>query len=91
LPPLCLRRIHGTSKADAVTQEGLIVPQAWLGPPGHGEGEQCHFYAKRTAQGKLKEMDEKGRSLKADGRVKAKTKTKPGYGDRGDQAAEAVV
>jgi hypothetical protein len=32
-------------------------------------------------------MDEKGRSLKADRRTKAKTKTKSGYGDRGDRAA----
>jgi hypothetical protein len=45
------------------------------------------FYAKRTAQGRFKEMDEKGRSLKADRREKATTRTKSGYGDRGDRAA----
>ena len=45
------------------------------------------FYAKRTARGRFKEMDEKGRSLKADRRRKAKTKVKSGYGDRGDRAA----
>ena len=45
------------------------------------------LYAKRTARGRFREMDEKGRSLKADRRVKAKTKTKSGYGDRGDRAA----
>jgi hypothetical protein len=43
--------------------------------------------AKRTARGQFKEMDEKGRSLKSDRRVKAKTRTKPGYGDRKDRAA----
>ena len=44
-------------------------------------------YAKRTARGRFKEMDEKGRSQKADRRRKAKTKVKSGYGDRGDRAA----
>jgi hypothetical protein len=44
-------------------------------------------YAKRTARGRFKEMDEKGRSLKADRRGKAKRKVRSGYGDRGDRAA----
>ena len=45
------------------------------------------FYAKRTGDGRFKELDEKGRSLKGDRRVRAKTRTKSGYGDRGDRAA----
>ena len=45
------------------------------------------LYARRTATGRFKEMDEKGRSLKADRRTTAKTKVKAGYGDRGDRAA----
>ena len=45
-----------------------------------------HF-ARRTAQGRFKEMDERGRSLTADRRRKAKTKAKRGQGDRGDRAA----
>jgi hypothetical protein len=45
------------------------------------------LYARRTNTGRFKEMDEKGRSLKADRRTKAKTRTKSGYGDRGDRAA----
>ena len=45
------------------------------------------LYGKRTARGRFKEMDEKGRSLKADRRRKAKTKVRSGYGDRGDRAA----
>jgi hypothetical protein len=45
------------------------------------------LFAKRTAKGRFKEMDERGRSLKADRRRKAKTKAKSGYGDRGDRAA----
>ena len=51
------------------------------------KGKNATFYAKRTARGRFKEMDEKGRSLTADRRRKAKTKTKSGYGDRGDRAA----
>ena len=51
------------------------------------KAKNATFYAKRTARGRFKEMDEKGRSLKADRRTKAKTKTKSGYGDRGDRAA----
>ena len=44
------------------------------------------FYAKRTTAGRFKELDEKGRSLTADRRTKAKTTVKAGYGDRGDRA-----
>lgn len=47
--------------------------------------KQATMYAKRTARGRFKEIDEKGRSLAADRRTKAKTKTKSGYGDRGDR------
>jgi hypothetical protein len=32
-------------------------------------------------------MDERGRALAADRRRKAKSRTKAGYGDRGDRAA----
>ena len=45
------------------------------------------FFAKRTAKGRFKEMDERGRSLATDRRRKAKSKAKRGYGDRGDRAA----
>jgi len=43
------------------------------------------FYAKRTAGGQFKELDEVGRSQRADRRVKAKTMAKSGFGDQGDQ------
>ena len=43
------------------------------------------MYGKRDARGQFKEMDDTGRSLAKDGETKAKTKTKPGYGDRGDR------
>jgi hypothetical protein len=43
------------------------------------------FYTKRTAGGEFKELDEVGRSQRADRRVKAKTATKSGFGDQGDQ------
>jgi hypothetical protein len=63
-----------------------------MGPRSTGKrdtvkGKNAIFYAKRTAGGRFKEMDKKGRSLKADRRTKSKTRTKSGYGDRGDGAA----
>jgi hypothetical protein len=42
-----------------------------------------HF-AKRKAKGQFKEMDDVGRSLKADRRIKAKRTVKSGHGDQGD-------
>ena len=42
-------------------------------------------YVRRNAQGQFKESDDVGRSLSADRRKNAKTKVKPGYGDRGDR------
>lgn len=43
------------------------------------------MYAKRDRKGQFREMDEKGRSLAADRRTKAKTTVRKGYGDQGDQ------
>jgi hypothetical protein len=43
------------------------------------------FFGRRTAKGRFKEMDERGRSLAGDRRRKATTKAKPGYGDWGDR------
>jgi hypothetical protein len=42
-------------------------------------------YVRRDEEGKFKESVDVGRSLSADRRQKAKTKAKPGEGDRGDQ------
>lgn len=47
------------------------------------------FYARRDPEGQFTEMSEKGRSLKADRRTKAKTTVKSGDGDRGDQRPRA--
>jgi hypothetical protein len=46
-------------------------------------------YAKRDAGGQWTEMDDVGRSQKADKAKKAKTTVKPGYGDEGDQKPAA--
>jgi hypothetical protein len=46
-------------------------------------------YAKRTARGRFKEMDDVGRSQKADRPRKAKRAVKSGYGDQGDQKSRA--
>jgi hypothetical protein len=43
------------------------------------------MYAKRDAQGRFREMDDVSRSLAADKRRRAKTKTKSGHGDQGDR------
>jgi hypothetical protein len=42
-------------------------------------------YAKRTTKGRFKEMDDVGRSQKADRQRKAKRTVKSGYGDQGDR------
>jgi hypothetical protein len=45
------------------------------------------MYAKRMSDGRVYEMDEKGRSLKSDQRMEAKTRSKAGVADQGDRAA----
>lgn len=42
-------------------------------------------YLRRNKRGQFKEMDDVGRSLAADRRRRAKTKAKPGEGDKGDR------
>jgi len=42
-------------------------------------------YVRRDPKGQFKESDDVSRSLSADRRKRAKTKTKPGQGDRGDR------
>lgn len=42
-------------------------------------------FVRRDAKGKLTESDDVGRSLQRDRKQSAKTKSKPGYGDRGDR------
>ena len=41
-------------------------------------------YVRRDAQGRFSESDDVGRSLTTDRRHHAKTKSKPGQGDKGD-------
>jgi hypothetical protein len=47
------------------------------------------MYAKRSASGQFKEMDDVGRSLSADRRRKAKTSVASGQGDQGDRKRTA--
>ena len=49
------------------------------------KGKNATMFAKRSTKGRFKEIDESGKSLKADRRSKAKKKTKSGFGDRGDR------
>jgi hypothetical protein len=46
-------------------------------------------YAKRTASGRFKEMDDVGRAQKADKARRAKKTVRSGYGDQGDQPSRA--
>ena len=46
-------------------------------------------YAKRTARGRFKEMDDVGRSQKTDKPRKAKKRVRSGYGDQGDARRRA--
>ena len=47
-------------------------------------------FAKRTARGRFKEMDDVGRSQKADKARKAKKKVRSGYGDQGDERPKSA-
>lgn len=49
------------------------------------KGKNATMFAKRSAKGRFKEIDEAGKSLSSDRRSKAKTKAKSGFGDRGDR------
>jgi hypothetical protein len=49
------------------------------------KAKNATFFGRRTASGRFKEMDEMGRSQKADRRTKARRKVASGYGDRGDR------
>jgi hypothetical protein len=42
-------------------------------------------YVRRDGKGQFKESDDVGRSLSTDRRQHAKTRSKPGQGDRGDR------
>ena len=48
-------------------------------------------YIKRDAKGRISESDDQGRSLSQDRKKSAKTKVKPGYGDKGDQPKKAAA
>ena len=45
-------------------------------------------YIRRDAKGQITESDDQGKSLSQDVKKKAKKEVKPGYGDKGDQAAK---
>jgi hypothetical protein len=47
-------------------------------------------YTKRTARGRFEEMDDVGRSQKADKARKAKKKVRSGYGDQDDERPTAA-
>ena len=44
-------------------------------------------YIRRDSEGRIKESDDQGKSLSQDRKRKAKTKVKPGQGDKGDRSS----
>ena len=42
-------------------------------------------FVRRDAQGRFSEVEDAGRSMAQDRKRRAKTESKPGYGDRGDR------
>ena len=65
-------KLHGNTKHDTSKRERLDTPTG-------------RHFAKRTGKGQFKEMDNVGRSLKADRRTKAKRAVNSGHGDQGDR------
>jgi hypothetical protein len=51
----------------------------------HIEPKGDDRYIRRDSKGRITESDDVGRSLAKDVKKAAKTKVKPGYGDKGDQ------
>lgn len=51
------------------------------------KAKSATHYAKRGRRGQFKAMDERGRSQGADRRQSSRTKSRSGYGDRGDRVA----
>jgi hypothetical protein len=48
-------------------------------------------YVRRDAKGRFTGSDDVGKSLSQDVKKSAKTKVKPGYGDKGDQPKKKVA
>ena len=63
-----------TSDSDKATGKRTLIDP-------HGDKR----YIRRNEKGQIKESDDQGRSLSMDIKKSAKTKVKPGYGDKGDQ------
>ena len=49
------------------------------------KGRNATFFAKRTSRGRFRAMDERGWSLAADRRRRAKRMARSGHGDQGDR------
>jgi hypothetical protein len=72
-----LRQFHSVKTKRASGKRELIKPN------------KDSRFVRRARGGQFKESDDVGKSLRSDGRTRAKTKVKSGYGDRGDRRAKA--
>ena len=79
----------GTSVAASEWRGGRVAKRSTtkreLVDTGRNKG-----FAKRTAKGRFKEIDDVGRSLTTDRRRTAKTAVKSGHGDQGDRPGAVV-
>jgi hypothetical protein len=83
---MATRRAKTTLRSEAVSRQ---APRQQAGQPGKRDtvkAKKITFYAKRTAEARVSEIDENARSLKADRRRTAQTKARFGYRDRADGA-----
>jgi hypothetical protein len=75
------------TKRKTATRRGRSTPKRGSGKRELLKARKATFFGKRTSKGRFTEMDERGRSLAADRRRKAKRMAEPGYGDKGDRRA----
>jgi hypothetical protein len=71
-----LANVMGTKRKTAITRKRSARKRA-SGKRERLKSRNATFFARRTSLGRFKEMNERGRSLAADRRRKAKLRTKP--------------
>ena len=73
------------TKRTTAARRNRATPKRGSGRRELLKSRNAAILARRTSQGRIKEMDERGRPLTADQRRKAKTGSASGYGDKADR------
>lgn len=86
--------VNGTSKAGKANGAKAGTTKSGAAKRGTGKRELIKpkgdaRFVRRDAQGRIRESDDVGRSLKQDRARKAKTTVKSGQGDKGDRPTKA--